>query len=427
MRNLNNDGKKDILSGQNKITWCENYGNNTFSAPRLLSHSNPVDIPFTEDIEILDIDGDNDLDIISLIHKQIDIYENLGNGEFALQSTLLFSHPSESVKVIEIGDLDGDGIFDIAIPFNYSGINNKAGWFRNLGDNTFSPFIPLNFPGEYNYLPADLKIGDIDNDGDNDIVTSSPEYGRINFLTNDGSGNFTLTTTSQFIATNQLLLEDIDNDDDLDIVTAGYDEWGIYMKKNYNGTFGPAINIDNFQVADDIFLEDIDNDGFKDVIGTSARYSPNENLLFYYLNNNGTFGQKIIINSKDSEFSSRKNLFVSDINNDNKNDILVGQSWEDQRLSYYTNESILNIEDGILLNNKNSIFYPNPVIDVLNWNISDPTNFYDIDILNAQGAIIFFDMNYEGNNISLSFLNPGMYFIRLSSNNQSIVKKIIKN
>ena len=423
---LNNDGKKDIITGYKKITWNENYGNNSFSAPKIISNSDHSDYLFTYDMEIIDIDNDNDLDIIALNHKQIDIYENLGNGEFSLQSSLFFPHQSEYSTVMEIGDLDGDGLFDIALPLQFSGINNKAGWFRNLGDNTFSPFIPLNFPGEYNYRPFDLKIGDIDNDGDNDIVTSSPDFARINFLENDGTGNFTLTTTSQFIATNQLLLNDIDNDGYLDIVTAGYNEWGIYLKKNNKGVFGPTIIIDDIQIAHDVFLEDINNDGLKDVIGTSAIYKNNENQIFCYLNNGNAFGQKIIIDSKDFESNSPKYLYVADINNDNKNDILSGQYYQEQRLSYYINETILIIEDPDLLNDKNNVFYPNPVANFLNWNIPNSNDLYDIDIYNTQGGSIYSVQKYKGNNISLSFLNSGMYFIRLTSNSQSVVQKIIK-
>lgn len=425
---INNDGQKDIISGFSKIVWNENHGNNNFSAPRLLSDPYPFEFGFTYDMEILDIDNDNDLDIIALIQNQIQIYENLGNGDFTLQSSISFSHNSENSREIELGDLDGDGLFDIAIPLNFSGINNKAGWFRNLGNNIFSAFIPLNFTGQYNYKPYDLKIGDIDNDGDNDIVTSSPEYGRINFLTNDGSGNFTLTTTSQFIATNQLLLDDVDNDGDLDIITYGYDEWGIYMKKNTNGIFGTTINIDDFQIADDIFLEDIDNDGLKDVIGSSQIHTQNEdeNLIFCYLNNGNTFGSKIIIDSKDAESNFPKYLYVSDINNDNKKDIIVGNYWEN-RLSYYLNASILSIDDNNSTYDKPNLFYPNPVTNTLNWNIPNSNNLFDLDILNELGASIYSVKDHQGSSISLSFLNSGMYFIRLSSNNQSIVKKIIKN
>src|SRR5690606_15092841 len=203
-------------------------------------------------------------------------------------------------------------------------------------------------------------------------------------------------------------------------------EWGIYIQKNTNGFYGGAIPIDEFQIADDIFFEDINNDGLKDIIGTAAHYNPNENLVFYYLNNGSSFGQKTIINSKDSEFSSRKNLYVADINNDNKNDVLVGQSWEDLRLSYYSNESILGVEDNQLVMDKENIFYPNPVTNIINWNIHNSNNFYDIDILNSQGSLIFSAKDYGGSSISLSFLSSGIYFIRLSSNSHSIVSKIIK-
>ncbi|MRT17125.1 T9SS type A sorting domain-containing protein [Vitellibacter sp. q18] len=54
-------------------------------------------------------------------------------------------------------------------------------------------------------------------------------------------------------------------------------------------------------------------------------------------------------------------------------------------------------------------------------------NLFDLDILNELGASIYSVKDHQGSSISLSFLNSGMYFIRLSSNNQTIVKKIIKN
>lgn len=424
---INNDGKNDIIVGQNKITWCENYGNNTFSAPRLLSHSNPVEnSPATYDIEILDIDNDNDLDIIALIEKQIDIYENLGNGKFKLQLSIPFSHHTERGREIEIGDLDGDGIFDIAVTLIYSGIDNKMGWFKNLGNNTFTPFIPLNFTGQYDFRPFDLKLGDIDNDGDIDIVTSTPDDARTNTLKNDGAGNFTLSTPNRFVATRKLILDDVDNDGDPDIITSGYGDWGIYRQTNTNGFFGATINIDDLQRADDIFFEDINNDGLKDVIGSSANYSSSENLIFYYLNNGSSFGPKTIIDSKNYDYTSPKYLYVSDINNDNKKDVIVGQYWPNQRLIYYSNESILGIDNNHVAVNKENIFYPNPVTNILNWKIPNPENFYDIDILNTRGAIIFSATDYEGSSLSLSFLNAGMYFIRLSSNSQSLVKRIVK-
>ena len=425
---INNDGKKDILAGQQKITWCENYGNNKFSAPKIISNSDNVDQPFTYDMEIIDIDNDNDLDVISLIYRQIDIYENLGNGDFTLQSSISFSHPTESSTEIEIGDLDGDGIFDIAMTLTNSGIGNKMGWYRNLGDNTFAPFIPLNFPGQYEYYPGKFKIGDIDNDGDNDIVTSTEEWSKIHTLINDGNGNFSIVAVSQNLPTYRLILDDVDNDGDLDVITSAfnYSDTGIHIRKNNNGIFGDTFWIDALQEVDDIFLSDINNDGFKDLVATSHVYSKNENQIFYYLNNGSAFGQKTIIDSKDYEVGSIKFLYVEDINNDNKKDILSGQLYQDQTLSLYTNESILSIDDSNLLNEKNSIFYPNPFSNTLNWIIPNSNNFYDIDILNIQGATVYSVNTYEETNISLSFLNPGMYFIRLSSNSQCIVKKIIK-
>jgi bacillolysin len=67
-------------------------------------------------------------------------------------------------------------------------------------------------------------------------------------------------------------------------------------------------------------------------------------------------------------------------------------------------------------------FYPNPVTDILN--ISCDVNF-SVNILNINGQSILSEENK--NQIDLSFLSSGFYFIELRTGNQLIRDKILKN
>lgn len=76
-----------------------------------------------------------------------------------------------------------------------------------------------------------FAVGDIDNDGDLDVIVSgdgqdpdNPEKGAI--LINDGAGNFTVQTGERVITAGRggnILFGDIDGDGDLDVIFAG---WG---------------------------------------------------------------------------------------------------------------------------------------------------------------------------------------------------------
>ena len=68
------------------------------------------------------------------------------------------------------------------------------------------------------------------------------------------------------------LLVDMDNDGDNDLITASDGDSDVLMYENINGDllYNPRILIsENVQVPGDINASDIDNDGLKDIIVTS--------------------------------------------------------------------------------------------------------------------------------------------------------------
>ena len=123
-----------------------------------------------------DIDGDGHMDVISNnydepFNKRIYWYKNNGEKDPAFTENLLPSY-GEDIRSLLAADMDGDGDMDI-ISVHRAGIN----WYENVnGDgsswsaaNIVSGYgVTVNFSSGY--------VADMDNDGDNDIVAANSGY-----------------------------------------------------------------------------------------------------------------------------------------------------------------------------------------------------------------------------------------------------------
>ena len=98
-----------------------------------------------------------------------------------------------------------------------------------------------------------------------------------------------------------------------------------------------------------------------------------------------------------------------------------------------TNQTAIQIEDfaTILLSTNNNILtdnisiYPNPVNDILNIKLKDNQKIsFVITDINGREII---SKTSNDNNINVSNLKKGIYFVKITNDNSSITKKIIKN
>ncbi len=206
--------------------------NGTFIDP------NPNDL--THHVELSDLDGDGDVDFIVVNNTHENqgtpgstqfnrVYLNDGTGLFAEDDGSIFEM-ADNVRVVKTGDVNGDGNIDIVAGATWSG--NSYILFGDGGGNFTSGG---SLPGGVRV--GDLDLGDYDNDGDLDIVAS--DYGTqsdlgavddigavLQLWQNDGSGNFTNTDmfsgTFHVAYSKRVSFVDIDNDLDLDVVAASH-------------------------------------------------------------------------------------------------------------------------------------------------------------------------------------------------------------
>ena len=119
-------------------------------------------------------------------------------------------------------DIDGDGRTDVVIApaeAYRNGGDHDLAWYRNPGPDWTSPWTKTVIRAKTNNHHT-VKLGDIDQDGDADVVVGVP-WGaqRIDIYYNDGKGSFgepqTITEGKGLYSG---VLADLDADGDLDIV-----------------------------------------------------------------------------------------------------------------------------------------------------------------------------------------------------------------
>lgn len=82
-------------------------------------------------------------------------------------------------------------------------------------------------------------------------------------------------------------------------------------------------------------------------------------------------------------------------------------------------------EDNITETETSSVkIYPNPVKD--NIFISCNESIDEITVYNVLGVIVYKENDFSGNNIDVSDLNDGIYFIQIKTDNNHIIKQFIK-
>lgn len=230
---INKDGRNDIVtanSSDSNISVLLGNSSGSFSRTDLPLNSRP------EAVILKDINKDGNLDIITASPYgtndslgRVSVLLGNGNGTFAAQSN--FTVVSQ-VRSVAVEDINKDGINDIVTAGRDSGNQSVASVL--LGNSNGSFNAAINYPLRSNIEPKSVAIGDLDLDGDLDVVVSGSGYGFESVMLNNGSGILASPTDNSNGAgtTDQpsVGLEDLDSDGDLDMVLSSYN--GISVSLN---------------------------------------------------------------------------------------------------------------------------------------------------------------------------------------------------
>lgn len=232
---LDADGDLDLAvavfggGGVGEVFWQENVA--ARDAPPIYRKHELLNLSGAINVTPVDLNADGRLDLVSLVaqeHEMIVAFVNLGERRFEQRVIARTSNPMYGSTGMSPVDLDRDGDLDILYtngdafdvqndPKPYHGVQ----WLENRGGLEFE----FHDIGRM-YGVATAAAGDMDNDGDLDVVAGSwvnywndPRRHVLVWYENDGQQNFTphgIASRPAGVASIQL--SDVNGDGALDIV-----------------------------------------------------------------------------------------------------------------------------------------------------------------------------------------------------------------
>ncbi len=248
-----------------------------------------------------DLDGDGDPDAVSVNcwwrpadnpATQASILLNHGDGTFTPFAAF---DPGDYPTCVAIGDLDSDGLNDLAITNEFT---HAVSVLINAGGATFPSRVSFPTAG---LKPHSVVIADLDGDGDADLAAANIQSNTVSVLLNSGQATFApavaypvanIPDTSALFGDPfafggpYLDAADLDGDDDVDLaVPAGS---GVsLLRNNGDGSFGPYTLQLTGEAAWTVAIGDVTCDGLPDLV--TADYN-NDSVSVLYNSGGGAFG-----------------------------------------------------------------------------------------------------------------------------------------
>jgi len=217
------------------------------------------------DVKIVDWDQDGRQDIVAAAFDagEVKLWRQRDFGW--LESTWpLGGGPAND---LEIGDIDSNGQPDLVYVFgNGAGTNNKIGVVLNRSSDLL---VTVETTGLGN--PQCVTLGDLDDDGDLDVISCEFGGNEVNWHENlNGDGVTWVTHSTAFGLGNpaDAIVHDVDVDGDLDIVVAGFSRI-TWLENRLDETVATwlAHDVDtNVTAADSVVMGDVDGDGQNEIV-----------------------------------------------------------------------------------------------------------------------------------------------------------------
>ncbi|PXY71069.1 MAG: hypothetical protein CXX83_00855 [Methanobacteriota archaeon] len=264
---INGDGSLDVVVGNSGSpnTLYLNDGIKLESIPTWVSPNSQV----TMDIALGDIDGDGDLDLVevnyegpALIYRNIEgVFEDTPYWSYTFNNDYLDS----TMSSVALGDVDNDGDLDMMLGIYYEGIE----LFLNNG-NTF-PSTP-SWVRSTDRATLDIELSDINGDGYLDLIEGAA--GEQNQIHLNSLGTFTNSPSwrsLQSYPTSSIALGDVDGDGDNDLVVGNRNEVNELFLNSGSGFSTIATwTSQNMSLTMDVTLADVDKDGDLDILDSTA-------------------------------------------------------------------------------------------------------------------------------------------------------------
>ncbi|MDD9899049.1 MAG: VCBS repeat-containing protein [Candidatus Melainabacteria bacterium] len=265
---VNEDGFPDLVATQDEtsvgdtedlIVFLNNGDGSVWTEKTAVSTSDGA-----KQFDIMDINNGTGLDIVLADSNNDDVewYKNNGSETFSLNTVV---SSLDGVIGAALGDINKDGEVDIVVATQ--GTSQDIIWYENDGSENFSAnahTIDSTYSGQY------LELVDLDQDGDLDVVVASYANDLLSWYSNDGDETFTdmgnIASGTDLDQANHPHVGDLDNDGDLDIVLGAWaaDKF-MWFENDGSESFTKTV-LKTSTDARESFLVDLDGDGYTDII-----------------------------------------------------------------------------------------------------------------------------------------------------------------
>lgn len=271
---LSGNGRVDVLAASLRddlLAWYENKGDGTFSKKQTLS----ADLNGASAVRAADFDQDGDTDVVAggVLAESVVWYENKGGGEFRDGEPLATN--VQGLETLHISDLDRDDVPDVLVVAYQENTINRYEPKDPSADSL--QFVERPAVGTNLQEPIDVHTADLFQDGTKDLLagTVGPESLFLfeNRTERDTLGAF---GKKQMLARDVRTVEDIDtgdldDDGDQDVLAAAFGSGTVVWVQNEGtGTFASpqpiATDVPNVMSID---VADVDRDGDLDLLVAS--------------------------------------------------------------------------------------------------------------------------------------------------------------
>ena len=247
LADLNGDGKLDLVTSGSPATLLIGNGDGTFGSRIPLGSGGGVPL-------IVDLNRDGHPDLAFTGGNAVAVLLGNGNGTFGPVSNFTTGFTAASIAA---GDLNGDGVPDLATANDYS---STASVLLGNGDGSFGRGRSYA-AGDY---PFDVAAGDLDGDVIADLAVTNPKPGNLVLLKGRGDGTFdpgpTLSAGPYPVT---VLIHDLDGDGIQDLVVGGN---GITVRRGTgNMTYGPSTTFLDTLYCSNVAVGDLNGDGIPDL------------------------------------------------------------------------------------------------------------------------------------------------------------------
>ncbi len=352
-------------------------------------------------MQLVDVDNDGDLDVLlpnanGFFSKgqaeAFVMYKNSGTSTYTDASADLGGGYSGWLRQVAMADITGDGFVDIYAP-NAWGLADML--YINDGTGKFNDEAANRLPNLKSHAGA-TRFGDVDNDGDMDLLVGDHWTGLnggtiAHLYVNDGTGHFAesaapLPVTAQGDQPVDFDLFDMNGDFTLDLYINMHDgSRSSVWKNDGTGQFSDATGEAGIpsQKANGYYRYgpvacDVDGDGDLDVWQDNS-VNPGGREMLLINDGTGKFTDETAARVTGNPASDDNGLACVDVDGDGDFDVAIMS---------------LGTPERVLINDGTGHF---TFVDGAFTNIQDPTLWFDFGDLNGDGRVDVVTAQGEGN------------------------------